>query len=348
MVRSSHKTKILFVVATILMAPAIVLSSARAANPENVNLQVNIAEALTLTITDPTTWASGGLVNTNPTTGKPESAFLRNKVNVSAKSNSPIGITVSMYTKNDTDLRNTTTGVYSSSDASTYIPTLTSDTGAIGAAGANFPTNYWGYSQAHSNPVTGATDGTHDDDTLKSTAIYKPLSTTAIQLFTTVPSSGGTSYVGTDVNEDIYFGAKADYTKQSGTYARTVYFAAVTGTIDTDNPLIPVNPSEPDPINDVAHYSSTPTNQTSATYRSTSGSGVDPVTGSMDSTETKVTAGDVTSTYAKAYGVTSSSNTGSALATAFAVAAGVSAVSGFAFFIAAKRKKDDDDEEEGS
>lgn len=336
MVRSLHKTKILFAVAMIFSAPAVILNSVKAANPESVLFQVNIAEALTLTITDPTTWAEGELTNVNPTTSKLESDFLRNKVSVTAKSNSPIGITVSMYTKNATDLRNTTS--YSAGDTTTYIPTLASDS-TVSA----FPTNYWGYSQAHSDPVTGTTDNTHDDDTGKTTAVYKPLSTSAIQLFTTVPPTGGTSLVGSEVTEDVYFGAKADETKQSGTYTRTVYFAAVTGTIDTTNPAIPTNPSEPDPINNAAHYDS---HNTTYTQRSTSGSGTDSVTGSMDNTETEVTAGDITTTYAQAYGVTSESN-GSALATAFAVSAGVAATSGIFFFVAAKRRENDDDDEEG-
>lgn len=326
MVRSLHKTKILFAVATILATPAYILSSAKAANPENVQFQVNIAEALTLTITDPTDWAEGNLTNTNPTTGNLESDFLRNKVNVAAKANSGIGITVSMYTKGDTDLRNTAT--YSSSDASTSIPTLNSTSGISvqpGTNGANFPTNYWGYS-------------VDDTTTLNPSSHYQPLSTSAIQLFTTVGSSPVP--VGVEQSQDVYFGAKADQTKQSGTYTRTVYFAAVTGTIDTTNPDIPTNPSTPDPINNAAHYSSA-VGQTTYTQRSTTGSG----TGATDATATQVTQGDVSTTYAQAYGVTSSNS--SALATAFAVAAGVAATSGIFFFVAAKRRKDDDEDEEG-
>lgn len=313
----------------IFSAPAILLSSAKAANPETVNFQVNIAEALTLTITDPTNWAEGGLTNTNSTTSKKESDFLRNKVNVKAKSNSALGVTVSMYTKGDTDLRNTT--AYSSSDATTSIPTLASTVSAIGANGANFPTNYWGYS----------TGSTGDSDTLNPNAAYSPLSTSAIELFTTTTETDPSGF---EKNQDVFFGAKADQTKQSGTYARTVYFAAVTGTIDpSTNPLQPTDPSETDPINNAAHYDST---NTTYTQRSTSGSGTDSVAGSMDATSTEVTSGDITTTYAQAYGVTSESN-GSALATAFAISAGVAATSGIFFFVAAKRRNDDDDDEEG-
>ena len=316
----------------ILSAPAVILNSAYADVTETVHFQVNIAEALTLTITDPTTWAEGNLTNTDSTTGNKVSDFLRNKVNVAVKSNSGIGVRVSMYTKNDTDLRNTTS--YSSSDATTYIPTLAATTSAIGANGANFPTNRWGYSFT-------------DTPTLNTSATYSPLSTSAITVIDTVPDiTSDPSNVGVEADKDVFFGAKADQTKQSGTYHRTVYFAAVTGNIDTtDNPAIPSNPSTTDPINNAAHYNST-AGSTTYTRRSTSGSGTDSVTGSMDATNTEVTAGDITTTYAQAYGVTSESN-GSALATAFAVSAGVAATSGIFFFVAAKRRKDDDDDEEG-
>lgn len=337
MVRSSHKIKILFGVATILAAPAVVLSSAHATNPEDLDLQVNIAEALTVTVTNPETWAHGGL--TNVAGDKMESNFLRNKVSVSAITNNPTGLRVSMYTKGDTDLRNTTN--YSASDTTTFIPTLNSTSGTNiqpGSGGANFPVNYWGYS-------------VDDAATLNPNSHYQPLSTSAIQLFdATYNPAGGTPYTALTGSQDVYFGAKANNDKQSGTYARTVYFAAVTGTINTDptdpeyNPPIPSNPSTPDPVNNYAHYTSS-TGRTTYTQRTTSGTGDDSVTGTMNNTQTDVTAGDVTTTYAQAYGVTSESNIGPALAAAFAVAAGVSAASGFAFFIVAKRKKDDDDEE---
>ena len=325
MVRSLHKTKILFAVAMIFTASACILPSAHADVTENVDFIVNIAETLTLTITDPTYWAEGQLINTNPTTGKHESNFLRNKVNVKAKTNNPVGVTVSMYTKGDTDLRNTTS--YSSTDPTTYINTLSGT--ETGTTVANFPTNRWGYSINDTGSSTSAN--------------YYSLSTSPIQLFTTTSSTPGYDAAGVEQDQDVYFGAKADETMASGTYFRTVYFAAVTGTVDTSNPLKPTNPSSTDPINNAAHYDSTIGN-TTYTRRSASGTGTDPVTGSMDSTSSDVTKGDISTTYAQAYGVTSESN-GSALATAFAVSAGVAATSGIAFFVAAKRRKKDDGEE---
>ena len=310
--------------AAILATPAVALSSVHATNDEDVDLQVNIAEALTITISNPTSWAKGGLNNTGAS-GNPESGFLRNKVSVSATTNNPLGLRVSMYTRGDTDLRNTIS--YDSNDSSSYIPTLSSPVTSLGAAGANFPVNQWGYS-------------IDDTGALNTDAHYYALRTSSdpITLIdATYNPAGSTAYTALSGSRDVYFGAKADSTKQAGTYARTVYFAAVTGTIDTNNPSAPVNPSTPDPINNYAHYNST-IGSTTHTNRSTTGSGTDPVTGSMENTTTQVTNGDVTTTYAQAYGVTSST-TSSALATAFAVAAGVSAISGTAFFVAAKRKK---------
>ena len=327
MVRSLHKTKILFAVATILAAPAVVLSSVHAANEEDLDLQVNIAEALEITITNPVSWAHGGLTNT--VGGKQESDFLRNKVSVSAKTNSPKGMRVSMYTKGDTDLRNTTN--YIASDATSYIPTLSSTVSAVGAGGASFPVNKWGYSF-------------NDTDTLNTSATYDALRTSANPIaLPNFNSADGAS--NTAITQNVFFGAKANEDVQSGTYARTVYFAVVTKNPDGTTPTIPPSdPSKPDPVNEYAHYTSS-NSSTTYTRRTTSGSGDDSVTGEMEATDTAVTSGDVTTTYAQAYGVTSESNTTSALAAAFGVAAGVSALSGFAFFIAAKRKKDDDEEE---
>lgn len=304
MARSIHRTKIGFLAALVLTAPAISLNFAYAANPQNVNFQVDIDEALTVSVTDPTTWANGDI-----------NELLRNKVNVSATTNNGIGVTVSMYT-NNTELRNLAT--YNSQNAATYIPTLAAATTA-----AAFPVNYWGYS-------LNDTDGGSDS------ANYNALTTSATQLFTTV----GTQSVSTG-QKDVYFGAKADDTKQAGTYAQTVYFAAVTGTIDSSNPAKPVNPSTPDPTNQVAHYSST-TGQTTYTTRTTAGTGDDSVTGSKDTTTTNVTDGDVTSHYAQAAGVTTSNN-GSALAAVLAVSAGVAVISGTAFIVAAKNRHDDEE-----
>jgi hypothetical protein len=320
MVRSLHKTKTLFAMVLSTSGLIFALPSAHAENPQNFDFKVNVAETLTISVTDPTTWAIGDLETYNPTTTRYESGLLRNKVNVSATTNSPIGVTVSMYTDN-TELRNLTS--YNVSNDTTYIQTLGSATTA-----ASFPVNNWGYS-------------VNDTAAGDSSANYYALRTRTnpIELFSTID----TATVGSG-SQDVYFGARADSSKQSGTYAQTVYFAAVTGTIDTDNPQVPVNPSGPNPVDEIATYTPS-TGNTTYTTRTTSGTGTDSVTGSTDTTTTTVTAGDVTDSYAPPAGVTTTGAGNTAVVAALAIGAAVSAASGIAFFIAARRK--DEDEKEG-
>lgn len=286
------------------------VSFAYADNPQNLDFKVNVAEVLTITVTNPANWASGNVLD-----------FLRNKVSVDASTNNPIGVTVSMYTDLDsTQLRNIIS--YNALNDTSYIPTLTD----AAQGGTNFPVNYWGYS-------------VNDEDTAIPTANYYAMRdrSNPIELFSTVNNA---TNVG-EGHEDVFFGAKADGTKQSGTYAQTVYFAAVTGTIDTDNPSVPVNPSHPNPTTEIASYNSS-TGNTTYTQRRTIGSG-DTAT---EEEKTTVTKGDITSAYANAAGVTSSTSgagDNAALVTALAAGAAVSAVSGLAFFVAAKRKKDDEE-----
>ena len=347
MVRSSHKLNIILAVATIIGASASTLAPTNA-QEQDVKLQVNLMESLEITVTDPDEWASGSLTKDAVGDGW-TSDFLRNKVNVTAATNNGNGVRVSMYTHtssaestlaNTTRLFNLTS--YSASDATSYISTLDATSGTNvqpGANGANFPVNYWGYS-------------IDDTPTLNTTSHYNPLATSANPI-TLINTNYGTA----GASQDVYFGAKANNTKQSGTYAQTVYFAAVTGNIETDptdpgyNPPVPVNPSNPNPVDDIAYHNINSTGNTTYTHTSyTSGtpSTTTPsVDGNTTTTSTHTTAGDARNTYAQAAGVTTESSTGAAVATALGVAAAVSAASGTFFFILAKRKKDDDEEEEG-
>ncbi|MBR3324171.1 hypothetical protein IKG24_01360 [Candidatus Saccharibacteria bacterium] len=316
MVRSIHKIKIASAVALTTAVPTLALVATSVPvkasdDQENVNFNVNVAEVLTVSITDPASWASGDLHQSGSAM---VSDLLQNKVTVSAMTNNATGVTVSMYTPN--------TNLVNQSTSSQTIPTLTSATTA-----ANFPVNRWGYS-------------------LDGGANYNAITKSASQVFTTVGTSSTSSG-----SEDIYFGAKADNTKKSGTYAQTVYFAAVTGTIDSGNPKIPTDPSTPDPINNNPSYDSNTgnpaTGQTTYTRRTTSGSGSSPVSGAKKTTTTEVSKGDTRSSYQPAQGVTTTTSSSSidgssSLATALGVAAGVAAVSGAAFFVAAKRRKDDE------
>ena len=317
MVRSIHKINIIFIITLLVVGAIIMLQNGSFVNADtNVDFNVNVTEALTVSISTPTSWASGNA-----------SDFLRNKVTVSALTNNNNGVTVSMYAA-DTTLNNTET--YSAGDATTYIPTLDNTDYTTNT----FPANAWGYS------LTDTVAGTN--------ASYLPMTTSSdpIEVFTSTLGSQGT--------KDVYFGAKSSTAKKSGTYAQTVYFAAVTGTIDpSTNPSNPTNPSEPSQPNDTPVYTNNTgnpaTGQTTYTRRATTGSGSSSVSGSTENTTTQVSKGDTRSSYVKAAGVTSttptttSSESISTLGIALASAAGVAAVSGAIFLVVAKRRKDDDD-----
>ncbi len=305
MVRSIHKTNIIFgAVATILSA-AFIGSVSPAMADESVTFNVNLEEVLTVSLTKPTTWASGN-VNT----------LLRNKVTVSALTNNYYGATVSMYA-DDTQLKNVTS--YVSTDASTYIDTLDNNDATYG----NFDSNAWGYS------LTDSDAGTASASYLPVTLVSNPV--------TVIPRT--VAKTGINSTKDVFFGAKATDAKQSGTYAQTVNFVAVTGVIDTDNPVVPVNPSTDNTINDTPVYTAS-TNRTTYTSRSTN------ATNNTATTTTDVMPGNTTSTYANAAGVTASSDGSSTIVTALATVAAVTAVSGITFFALAKRDNDDEEEEE--
>ena len=313
MVRSTHKINKIFSSVAVLAAIATLISPAlkASATDPTVTFEVDIDEVLTVSLTKPDVWASGN-VNT----------LLRNKVTVSALTNNYYGVTVSMYA-NDTMLKNVDT--YSSSDATSYIDTLATGTTTTNGS---FSENRWAYSVL-------------DTDAGLSSAVYNPVTTVSapVTLFNNTPGTAGTTY-----SKDVFFGAKATSAKQSGTYAQTVNFVAVTGVIDTDNPVVPVTPSEDNTDSEIAagdaSYSST-TGRTTYTTRSTN------TTNNTTTTTTQVMNGNTVSAYANAAGVTrSSNNNGQNVATALAVAAGVAAVSGVTFYALAKRSRDDDEDDE--
>ena len=284
------------------------LSRAFASESESVTFDVNLAEILTVSVAKPTTWASGDMED-----------LLRNKISVSAKTNNYYGATLSMYADGLT-LNNTVS--YDSTKPATYINTLDADTYTNGT----FPVNAWGYSL-------------EDTDAGNSSASYLPIITeaNAVTLINRTPGTTGTNY-----SKDVFFGAKANTSKQAGTYAQTVNFVAVTGLVDTENPSVPVNPSTDNPSNEIASYSTT-TGRTTYSSRSTNTSAGNVTTAT---TATQVTGGNTVSSYSDPAGVTTSSNGIATIAAGLAVAAGITAVSGTVFFILAKRHDDDDDGEE--
>ncbi len=284
---------------------------------KNITFRAEIAEALTVTLQTPATWASGNVSTYDSTNDRYVSDLLRNKVNVTIATNTEAGYSVSMYTQTNTNLLNQT-------DNTSTISTL--DKSYTASA---FPANAWGYS-------------IDDNASGSSSANYNAMSTSAIPLFSS--TTGATS-------QDVFFGAKADSSKPSGTYSKAVIFSAVTGVV---TPTVPTNPVTPEVIadsnNSTATYNSAPAGDSTAgattyTTRTQSGSGTSSVSGAVNTTTTQVTKGDTTSSYQAAAGVnTSSDGEGTPLAATLAAAAVASAVAGVGFYALAKRNKDDDEE----
>lgn len=305
-------------VASGLLAGTFVARQASADTSANATFQVNVQESLSVTITTPQEWDSGNI-----------NEFLRNKVGLSVTSNNASGFKASMYSSAGTSLTNV-------SKSSATLPTLDTGTsyactGTTDPDCAAFPANHWGYSL---------------DDSANEDGTYRPMVSSTTDPITIMTGDGSTAQRSQD--QDIYFGAKADASKESGTYAGTVVISVVTGEVTdsgsatNDNPITPTNPASSG-ASGVATYDST-NDRTTYTTTSTSGSG----SSATNSTTTTVSTGDTRSSYSTPAGVTTSSktSTNNALAVALATTAGVAAVSSGIFFILAKRKKDDDEEEE--
>ena len=286
-------------------------------SPAEAKFDVNIQEALSVSITVPENWAKGDVGD-----------FLRNKVSLKVSSNNANGFTASMTTKTaDTDLKHQT--VESTGD-NAVIHTLSSDWTRSDVSA----TNFWGWS-------------INDDE---ESGTYSPLvglGSGPITLITREASIDPDSPI---TSRDIYFGAKANTTKVAGTYSNTVVISVVTGMVapdDPTNPVIPDNPVTPSgPESDeVVEYSTTTGSSsngvTTYTYRTTND---DDTT----TTTTTVNDGDVRGSYTPPQGAKKSTETNisnnSAVIAALAIATGVAVGAGTLFFVLAKRKKDDDEE----
>lgn len=276
----------------------------------NTTFQVNIKESLSVSITTPTSWANGDV-----------DTFLRNTVGLKVASNNANGFTASMSAQNSTALAH-------SSKAGVVLNTLDSS-----SSRASFPANYWGYSLESS--VTGDNKTYGETNSGNPNSTYYPITTSATPITILKNTTSGT------LSQNIYFGAKSDITKASGTYSGTVVINVVSGIINNDNsdpstynPITPTNPATDvtpgTPVEDTTNHRLISTTRTVGN----------------DTTTTETT---VTDTYVAPQGVTDSTSSniydGSMLTTALAATASVAAASGVAFFILAKRKKDDDEEE---
>lgn len=240
--------------------------------------------------------------------------LLRNGVKLNVASNNGNGFNATMSTKT------ASTSLANKNSAAT-IPTLTADT-----TRANFPTNSWGYS---------VNDTAAGDDT----STYKALVGAGNTPISLIASDTAAS-----AEQNIYFAAKADASKDSGTYTNTVVFNVVSGVIDEDNPIVPNTPATQEdttPENNPAYDSVA--NRT--VYSSTTHNTADNTT----TNTTEVSRGDTRSSYTRPQGVKSSSEAnigeGTPLATGLAVTAGIAAALGVVFFVVAKRKERDNEEE---
>ena len=310
-------------------------------SPCNTSFKVHVQDAISVTLTSPSSGASGN-VNT----------FLRNKVSLAVNSNVTNGFTASMYSSDSNAATTKTYLTHTSLGTGQYLPTL-----SAGYVRSAFPTNYWGYSLASAS-IGSITYG--ETDAGNENSRYYGLADKSAPI-TILTAASGTK----QGSQSIYFGAKANTSKASGTYSNTVVFSVVTGAINSNtNPAVPVNPATPSmdtPNNSTPTYTGTGTTgvgvtnssgTTIYTTTSTSGSGAN----ATSTTKAQVSGGNNTPsyTYTTPQGVITSNASdtqtniveGSSLPIGLAATAGAAATAGVIFFIVAKKRDDDDDEEE--
>ena len=314
----THKDK-LFIILTIFLTGFLVLANPTyqwtSASTENTTFEVNVKETLAVSVATPVNWASGYANN-----------FLRNLVTLSVSSNNASGYTASMTTdKTSPNLENT------AANSSSIINTIGSS-----YAKSAFPSKGWGYSL----------EGKNNGDTTAGTdsGVYNPMVGLGAASPITVLSSN-TKGAG---SQNIFFGAKADYTVDSGTYVGTVVFSVVSGVTaptNPDNPVIPEDPATPNEGSDPNPYYSGAGTTTGGSTNGTTTYTTVATTSTTRTTTTHVDEGDTRSSYTNPAGVMNV-HEGTPLATGLAVTSAIAATSGIIFFIVAKRREDDEDEEE--
>ena len=269
------------------------------------NFQVKVPEVLTVSVTSPNNMVPGD-------TG----VLLRNIVNLNIISNNPAGITASMTSGSTT----TDGAALSNTRSNSKIPMLTSNWTRSDTTTAKF----WGYS----------TDDSSETGTYSAIAL-KGATTPSV-----VVPSGTTG----NVSKDIYFGAKADTSVDSGTYSGTVIISVVSGTITENNPVTPTDPAKPSDTNTNNPTYDNTNNRDRTVYTATT----TPSNNSTATTSTiEVSSGDTRSSYSAPAGVTTTqiNDEGVPLATGLAVTAAIAAITGVAFLAAARRHRNDDGED---
>lgn len=307
-----HKKMLKLSLVLTLTLAAIFLSSSyssntSAAEQQDVDFEVDVAEALSVSITTPSSWASGSA-----------GTFLRNKVTVDIVANNVQGFTASMIASDaNAELK------HSSKDTS--ISTLsTSYACTNNITCPEFPDNKWGYAI---------------DDGVNLNTYYPMVGSSGspISLISTAESTQQNPIT----SRDIYFGAKSDISQTAGTYSGTVVFYVVSGAVAAEQeqepePAAPSNSPEVTPAatpSSIASYSApAATNNTVPTTTSTTTTSQGNTLDSYQEPAGVTNSSDI--------------HDNSILTTGLAVAASVAATSGIILFIVAKRKKDDEEEQQ--
>ncbi|MBO7718387.1 hypothetical protein J6S37_02750 [Candidatus Saccharibacteria bacterium] len=309
MVMSYTKTLSAFAAVTTIALLGVTSSPASFAVDSNTNFNVNVKEAISVSVTTPSTWASGNI-----------DTFLRNKISVSVTSNNSAGFTATMSSKTtNTSLTNTTKSSYT-------LPTL-----AASSTRGNFPANYWGYSL-------------DDTDAGSATSTYNAMVASNATPITLISSASATTG-----SKDFYFGAKGNVTLAAGTYTGTVVINVVSGVIDNNNPIVPTNPATPGQTDNTAAYTAAPTGSTTSgsttyTYHRTS-SGTEIATTEVSEGNNVSAYVGYTPPQGETYRTNASTAANTLLTTGLATAASIATASGMFFFILVSQREDDDDEE---
>ncbi len=289
-----------------------------ASDSKDVTFNVNIDEYLSMTISEPSMWASAAV-----------DTFMCNTIGLMAVTNNSNGLVVGM-----TSNTSTTALVNSAAASNNTIPTLASSSSY---STSSFPSNYWGYYSSNTSTTTCGTSTYSGVPASSGTPGRVLYGTTA-----------GT-YTG-----NVHFGAKASAVKASGTYTGTVIFSAISGqnTINS-NPSNPVTPVSPEQTATTTTSGGAPSGTATAYTYTTNGSGKPTTTTQVSDGDNRSSYNGYTG-YNKPQGVVDSDasttvtevNNNSPLAVGLAVAATTAAASGIFFFILAKRKKDYEEDEE--
>ena len=285
---------------------------------------VNVQETLSMTVTPDTQVGATGNVD----------EFLRNDVKVEVASINGQGFTAGMTTKTaDTSLAHIS--AEEAPDEKDSIPTLSEATtqrgGESDANYASFPANFWGYSL----------------DDAEKTGKYAAL-VGSDQVPITVLSSDKTE---TSKSGYVYFGAKANNNKASGTYKGTVVFTVTSGTSGSPLPIqspAAAEPGQPDgpQMADNTQAANSPTysyTTQNRTYQSYNYNSSASRVASEDGQKKTTAASEYASPLGAIERNSSNIQSGSPIARVLMIVGFSAAAVGVVFFVLAKKDKKQDD-----